>query len=82
MPDIRWMTPPQVAKTLGVGVDKVVGWIRSGQLAGANLGDGQQRPRFRIGPEALERFLASRTMAPPVPRVAHRRKAKEPMEWY
>jgi excisionase family DNA binding protein len=81
MPGKKWLTPPDVARLLGVGADRVVAWIRSGQLASANVGDGLKRPRFRISPESLEAFLASRA-AGPAPRVAHRRKAKEPMEWY
>jgi excisionase family DNA binding protein len=41
------LTPVQLARELGVKPDKVRGWIKTGQLKAANVGDAS-RPRFRI----------------------------------
>ncbi len=35
--DKEWMTPPAVAKRLGVNAEKVRGWIHSGELRAVNL---------------------------------------------
>lgn len=41
------LTPVDLAREIGVKPDKVRGWIKSGQLKAANVGDAS-RPRFRI----------------------------------
>jgi excisionase family DNA binding protein len=66
-----WLTPPQLAKQLGVSPEKVLTWIRSGELPGVNVAERLTgRPRWRISPEALEQFLKRRESSPP-PRVLH-----------
>lgn len=74
MRDAPYMTPPAVAHQLRVKADRVIGWIRSGQLHAVNVGDGAIRPRWRISPAALDTFLAGRAAAPPITRTARRRK--------
>ena len=54
-----FITPPVVAKRLGVSPDKVLGWIAKGELAAVNVGNGH-RPRWRISPESIEEFLTAR----------------------
>lgn len=54
------LTPPQVAKQLGVDPATVISWIRSGQLKASNLGKGDQRPRYRVQPGDLDAFLKKR----------------------
>jgi excisionase family DNA binding protein len=76
-PDARYLTPPQVAARLRVDVHKVLTWIRRGELRAANVGDGSQRPRFRIAPTDLEIFLAARA-ATPQPRITRIRRKKDP----
>jgi excisionase family DNA binding protein len=75
--DIRYLTPPEVAARLGVDVHKVMGWIRRGELRAANVGDGAQRPRFRISPIDLELFLSARAAAPE-PKITRMRRKKDP----
>jgi excisionase family DNA binding protein len=58
------MTPPQIAKRLGVASEKVIGWIDGGELRAVNLSAGEVRPRWRIMPEDLAAFLASRANTP------------------
>lgn len=63
----RMLTPPQVAKRLGVCPESVISWIRSGQLTAIDVSSrpGVGRPRFRISEADLQAFLASRAVAPP-----------------
>jgi excisionase family DNA binding protein len=60
---VRWLTPPEVAEQLGVDPSRVISWIRSGKLDAVNLSDGL-RPRYKIDPDELARFLAARSTAP------------------
>ncbi len=73
----RYLTPPAVAELLGVDVHKVLIWIKCGQLRAVNVGDGPQRPRFRISPADLAAFEAARTVQPPMPRIRRRRRQPE-----
>lgn len=66
------LTPPEVAKQLGVSADTVRGWIASGALKAVNIAGPGKRPSHRISPEALADFERRRTKtAEPTP---HRRK--------
>ena len=76
-PAIRFLTPPMVAKRYGVDPSQVRQWIRSGALRAINVGNGHQRPRFRIDPADLTAFENSRQVSPPAKRP--RRKPKDPM---
>ncbi len=58
------LSPPQVAKQLGVDAATVISWIRSRQLKASNVGKGGQRPRFRIQHSDLDAFLKSRQIQP------------------
>ncbi len=61
--------PPQVSRRLGVAVQTVYTWIRSGELDACNLaGVGTVRPRYRISLAALDAFLKCRSVSPPHPR--------------
>ncbi len=71
----RPLTPPQIAERLGVGVNKVLCWIRSGELTAINLtvNPKGERPRYRIQPSDLESFLLKRRTVPK-PKVNRRRR--------
>lgn len=56
-----WITPPQYAKSRGIKSDRVLAWIRSGELRAVNFGDGVRRPRWKISPEAIAEFEQART---------------------
>ena len=59
---MRWHTPPQVARQLGVPAWKVLSWVHSGQLEANDLSENKRiRARWRISQEALDRFLESRS---------------------
>jgi excisionase family DNA binding protein len=69
----RFMTPPQIAKILGVGADKVSALIASGELQAVNLSLGNARPRWKVDPESLRRFLAGRSNQPKATKTTRRR---------
>lgn len=63
MTDERFLTPPQVAKMLGVGPDKVAAFIERGELIAVNTSL-SVRPRWKVEPKALRAFLDARSNAP------------------
>lgn len=65
-------TPSQAAKALRVSRNRIMAWIRSGQLAASNLGDGSA-PRYRIAESAISDFLERRAVKPASKRPANRR---------
>ncbi len=74
------MRPREVAREYGVSVDKVLAWIRAGELPAINGATTQTgRPRFLISRADLERFEVSRAVVPP-PEPAPRRRRKDPAD--
>lgn len=68
------LTPPALAREYGVSVDKVLAWIRSGELRAVNVATRPAgRPRWRIDPDDVAAFEARRTMHSH-PRATRRRK--------
>ena len=67
-----FLTPPQIAKRLRVCRDKVLAWIRKGDLRAFNVSDGR-RPRYRVSEEDLAVFLNRRAVHAQ-PKVNRRRK--------
>ena len=70
------ISPPVLAKRLGVNVHKILNWIRTGEIRACNLGDGS-RPRWRIMPDDLRAFL-DRRAAQPAAKQARRRRKVDP----
>jgi excisionase family DNA binding protein len=69
MIDQKPLTPPQIAKQLGIKAEKVLTWIRSGELRAFNVATKQGgRPLWRVKPVDLETFIAKRSTAPPPPK--------------
>lgn len=80
----RCMTPPEVARYLRVGRDKVLGMIRTGILPAVNVaGESSTRPRYVIQPTDLELFIARRA-AVAMPRSPRRRRRTQAIgkEWF
>jgi len=66
------LTPPEVGRRWGISPEKVVGWIRSGELRAINVATRRGgRPRFLIDIVDLAAFEAARAVSPP-PRPASR----------
>ena len=67
-------TPPQIGKLLHVRIDKVRGWIRSGELVASDLSERPGgRPRYRISRDDLDDFLQRRQVRP-APKTTRRTK--------
>ena len=70
-------TPPQLAKKLRVGVDKVYTWIHSGALKAVDASKRRGgRPRYWVTTEAVDAFMKQRQVGQADDRAGVRRKAK------
>jgi hypothetical protein len=56
----KWTTPPAIARMLGVTNNKILDAIRSGKLKAVNLSEGS-KPRWKVSPDDLQRFLDSKS---------------------
>jgi len=70
--------PPALAKMWGVGVDKILGFIRRGELRAIDVSEnrGTGRPRFLIDLADIAAFEQSRAVVPPAPRATRRRRRR------
>ena len=68
------LTPPTIARMLGVKAGKVNNWITSGELEAwdASIRPGIGKPRWRVTREALEAFRRRRSNTRPAPRAKRR----------
>ncbi len=72
-------TPPKYAEELGVNADKVLAWIRSGELCAIDVSAKRGgRPRWRITPEAITEFEARRSAMVPAKTTTRRRRRTSP----
>lgn len=71
----RFLTPPQIGRQLGISPEKVIGFIRRGELRAVDVSNhpGIGKPRFRVDPIELEAFLLRRS-ATPAPKAKRRRR--------
>jgi excisionase family DNA binding protein len=72
------LTPPEVAKRLGVSKNKIYAWIKSGELPAVNVtARPGSRPRYLITESDLTVFQEKRRTAKPSP-VTRTRRRKDP----
>lgn len=72
--DDRALTPNELAARYGVGVHKVLRWIKSGELVAVNVAsDLRKRPQWVITADALRMFEKGR-QSQSTPRAERRRK--------
>jgi helix-turn-helix protein len=79
------LTTRQIAELYAVNMDKVVGWIRSGQLAAIDVSQrAGGRPRYRVDAADLAEFEESRRVrTAPVPTQRRsRRRQSGPIEYF
>jgi excisionase family DNA binding protein len=77
-----YLSPPAVARRLGVKPEKIIGWIRAGELRAADLAQRRGgRPRYRVNETDLEAFLARRSVTP-LPRTRRRARKSEAVTAY
>jgi len=76
----EWLSPPQLARELGVKPGKVLAWVRAGELRAVDMAQNRGgRPRYRIARRAVDAFLAARAAVPhvaPSPRRRRRRNSQ------
>ena len=70
------ITPPALAKQWGISADKIVGFIRKGELRAIDVSSnrGSPRPRYLIDVRDIERFEQSRAVVAPQPTTRRRRR--------
>lgn len=71
------VTPPKLAKLWGISQEKVIGWIRSGELRAINISEGTQRPRYLIDAADIADFEGRRAVVPPAPAPAPRKRRSD-----
>jgi len=78
------LTPPEVARRWGVSPDKVIGWIRSGELRAIDVSahPGIGRPRYRIDVLDLAAFESQRQVVVSPKRTRRRRRDPSVIEFF
>ncbi len=77
------MTPPQYARSRGIGEDKVLAWIHSGELRAINLATKRTgRPRYVLRPEDIEAFELGRSVTPTGGKTRRRRSDPDVIEYF
>lgn len=83
MASASYLTPPQVAARYGCKPDKVLSWIRSGQLRAINLAERPDgRPRFKVAEADLLVFEQRRAATGPAPRSPRRKRDPAVIEFF
>ena len=84
--DCQYLTPPQIATRLRVSPDKIVAWIRSGELRAFNVASEKaMSPRWRVAEADLQTFLDRRSNPapnPPPQKRARRKKSDAFVEYF
>lgn len=76
------ITPPTLAARLGVSKAQVIGWIKDGSLRAIDTSKRRRRPRWKLLPEDVQRFLNHRASQPPEPRQPRRKKDVGVIEFF
>jgi|GEM_PF-1788774 len=77
----RMMTPPEVAQQWRIKHEKVLTWIRSGELRAINVATKPGgRPTYRIDPDDLRVFVDRRAAVVPPRQHQRRRRRKQPFK--
>lgn len=77
----RKLTPPDIARLWGITPDKVLVWIRSGELRAIDASTTQgERPRYLVDIDDLAAFERGRSTVQPAPKPATRR--RQPIKQY
>jgi len=77
------LTAPEVARRLRVSPDKIVAWIKAGELQGFNVALRRNgRPRYRISLDALLDFERRRAGADSQPSARRRQSSISTIEYF
>lgn len=73
------LTPPAIAKELGVAPEKVCQWIKSGELRAFNFATTKNGvKRFAVSRQDLDEFIRSRAYTPITETVRRKRSVRLP----
>lgn len=79
----RLFTTAEAAKLLSTSKDRILDWIRCGDLTAVNIkAPGSVRATWRIPEDALAKFLAVRATQPPTPTVKKAKRIKNARRFY
>lgn len=76
-----YLTVAEVAARIRVSAPSVLTLIRRGEIIASNVSMGIRRPRWRINPADLDRWLASRQTRPTT-RITRRRRMQNIIEFF
>ena len=73
------LSPPALAKLWGISADKVVAFIRRGELKAIDISSnrGSPRPRYLIDVVDIEAFELAREVVPPTAKTKRRRRRRD-----
>jgi Helix-turn-helix domain len=78
----RGLTPRELAGILRVSPDKVLGWIRAGELPALNTSSARcRKPRYVVLPHHLVEF-ERRRQAGPAPKASRRPRKSATVDYY
>ena len=74
------LSPPVLAKEWGISADKIVGFIKRGELKAIDVSSnrGSVRPRYLIDQKDIEAFELARAVVPPAAKTKRRRRRRDP----
>lgn len=83
-PAAGWLSPPEIAEELGIAAEKVVAWIRSGELVGVNIAAraSGKRARFRVSRASLGEFLLRRQCVAATKPIRRRKRQADCIEFF
>jgi hypothetical protein len=82
VPPRRSYSVAELAERWRIGQDKVLAFIRKGDLVAVNVAAHTSgRPQWRVTPEEVARFESKRTSAPP-PKPTRRKRATGKKDWF
>lgn len=73
-----WLSVPEAARRAGVCPVTMRRYIRAGEIAHQRVGCGDLLPRYRLRPEWVDEFVASRTVSPARPDPKPAREPRPP----
>ena len=81
---LQKMSPPQLGRIWGVSPEKVIHWIRSGELRAIDASKTRGgRPRYLIDLEDIRDFESRRSVSPPPkPRPREKKSTGSVIEFY
>jgi len=74
-----YLTPPEIAERYGISLEKVLNWIRSGDLRALNVATrlGGERPRWKVSIADLLAFQERRVAVPPAAPAQRQKRTAE-----